>query len=65
MDTAIFRTVTDSALRPRNGQPIDVLRELTAEEIGSDEVGRMFVVRFPDSTEVNAFEDEVQRAVTA
>lgn len=45
----------------RHGEEFEVLHKLTPEEVGPDyeEVGDMYLIRFADGTEVNAWPEEV------
>lgn len=54
-----FRTITDSELRPRNGQVVEVLGPTDPSRFEIEETGPMFRVRFPDGFETDAFEDEL------
>lgn len=54
----IFIT-TDSELKERNGQHVDVLRELSDKECDREDVGKMYRIMFADGFITDAFEDEI------
>ena len=54
----VFNTV-DSDLTKYNGTEVEVIRPLTDKECDTEEVGRMYRVRFHDGYERDAFEDEL------
>lgn len=55
----VFRTITDSELKARNGQPIEVLGDVDPASYDFEDVGPMALVRFPDGVEIEAFADEI------
>lgn len=46
-------------LNERSGSPVLVLRALTEKEIDINDIGPMYVVKFSDGYECDAFEDEL------
>jgi len=44
----------------RSGQRVDIVRPYGDDEIDLDEVGPMFLVRFADGLEIDAFGDELE-----
>lgn len=59
-DFRIFNTHgNDSDLNSRSGHVVEVLRELTEDEVDADDVGLMYKVRFIDGFECDAFADEL------
>jgi hypothetical protein len=57
---ATFHTIADSELKPRNGQPVEVLGTPDPSTYDAEETGPMFRIRFPDGFETDAFEDEIK-----
>ena len=51
----------DSELNCRSGQEVEIIKPLTETECDIAEVGNMYKVRFDDGTEVDAFEDELNK----
>lgn len=62
MRTALFRpydmTNSEKALHERAGQRAEVT-DKAVEPVDLEEVGQMFVIRFADGFEAEAFEDEL------
>jgi hypothetical protein len=72
MSTTIFRSssATEGApgYRERSGEPVTVVREVTAEvdpAIEEEDVAPLYVVRFEDGVETEAFADELEPAPVA
>lgn len=64
MPERTFHTHTDSTLDNRNGQPITVLRAIRHADNAHDlEVLPMFVIRFPDGEQTEAWRDEIRTTV--
>ena len=53
-----FRTIF-SALRHRDGSPVQVLRPLTDDEADLEETGPMYLVQFSDGQTACVFADEL------
>lgn len=54
--------------RERTGQTVTVLDEVPADQdpdAGTDDVARLFRIRFEDGVETEAFEDELELDLTA
>ncbi len=49
----------NSMLKDRDGQKIEVIKDLPTEQAVINDVGMMYKVRFEDGFEANAFEDEI------
>lgn len=50
---------TQSDLLQYNGAEVTVLGPLPESEYDKEDVGPMFMIRFPDGKEIDAFEDEL------
>jgi hypothetical protein len=61
--TKIFQSTQQSpgpdGYPERSGQPVTIVRALTAEEADLQDVGPMFRIRFADGLETDAFGDEL------
>jgi len=56
-----FHTQTDSTLVHRNGEPVTVVRAIRHADNAHDlEVLPMYIVRFEDGTQIEAWCDELQ-----
>ena len=53
------RNIKESELSNRVGEDVDVLRILTDEDIDIDNLGPMYLIRFDDGVEIEAFQDEL------
>lgn len=62
METRIFNSSSATTGAPhyaeRSGQTVEIVRPLTRDE-ADEEVGPMFLIRFQDGVEANAFDDEL------
>lgn len=56
--TTIFYSL-DSNLKERNFSEVRILRELTADETDTDDVGTMYKIKFNDGFITDAYDDEL------
>lgn len=58
-DTGVFESPYDQ-LREHNGKPYTLVGQLPFEDYDFDDCGPLFLIRFEDGTEVEAWPEELQ-----